>query len=229
MKWGNPWANLWGLGAGDGAARACSFAQDRILVQMDDSPAARKFRDLVCELVAGLGNFEDVALDMARSFDLDTAVGDQLDKMGAVLCLPRRGFEDDRYRVFLQIQRDLVLSSTRDDANFTGTHNNILRLCRTFIGAGVDPIVLKNFRPYSYILSIPGVDLEEVLILITFLCVATWAGVLGQVILTLGPFSLWDSDSVGPIPNGGIWGSESVAVPNAAVWGLSIQIGILEC
>lgn len=228
MKWGNKWGNLWGLGAGDGAARACTFAQDRVLVQMDDSPTARKFRDLICELAAGFGNFEDAAWNVAESFDLDAAVGDQLDKIGAVLCLARRGFEDDRYRVFLKIQRDLILSAKREGANFTGTHNNILQIVRTFIGAGADPIVLKNYQPYSYTLSIPGVDLSELLILVTFLTVATWAGVLGQVILVLGPSSLWDSDSVGPITNGGVWASDSVAVPNSSVWGMTIQIGLLE-
>ena len=229
MKWGNKWGNLWGLSSGDGPERACAFAQDRVLVQMDDTTGNRKFRDMLCELVAGLGNFEDAALDVSRSFNLDTAVGDQLDKLGRILKLPRRGFDDDRYRTFLFIQRDLILSSKREEANFTGTHNNLLRIVRTFIGAGPDPIVLKNYQPYSYTLSIPGIALDELLILVSFICVATWAGVLGQTIFVLGPNSLWDSDSVGPIPNGGIWGSASVVVPGAAVWGFTIQIGLGEC
>jgi hypothetical protein len=170
-----------------------------------------------------------VAESVAAAFDVDSAVGEQLDFIGGVVGLPRQGFSDARYRVFLNIQIDLLLSANREGANWTGTGNNILKIVRTFIGPGVDPIVLTNFPPYSFLLSIPGITLSELEILINFLCVALYAGVLGQTVFVLGPDSLWDSDSVGPIVDGGIWCSASVPVVPCAVWGFTVPIGTQPC
>jgi len=193
---------------------------------MDDAPTNRKFRDLVCLFVKDLGHFNDVAQQVGGAFDIDTAVGEQLDFIGAVVGLPRQGFNDARYRTFLNIQVDLLLSAAREDANWTGTHNNILKIIRTFIGPTPgQPIVLTNFAPYSFVVTIPGIVLSEMEILINFLCVALYAGVLGQTIFILGSDSLWDSDSVGPIVDGGIWCSASVPVVPCATWGFAVQIG----
>lgn len=49
------------------------------------------------------------ALDAA--FDLASAVGDQLDILGALLGFPRVGLTDDRYRRALKVQRSSILSS----------------------------------------------------------------------------------------------------------------------
>lgn len=234
MKWGlqaGPWGleALWGLDSGPGGEEFCALAEERVLIQMDDAPTNRKFRDLVCIFVEALGDFKDVADDVAAAFDLDSAIGEQLDFIGAVVGLPRQGFSDTRYRTFLQIQVDLLLSAARDEANWTGTHNNILKICRTFIGPGPDPIVLKNFSPYSFTLDVPGLVLSELEILLTFICKAIYAGVLGQVTIILASDSLWDSDSVGPIPDGGIWCSDSVVVNPCATWNFTIAIGTQPC
>jgi hypothetical protein len=197
---------------------------------MDDTTGNRDFRELLCVFLEGLGDYVDVAQDVANGFDLDTAVGDQLDAIGAVVGLPRQGFNDTRYRTFLRIQVDLLLSAVRDDANWTGTGNNILKIVRTFIGAGGPPIVLTNLPPYSFNLTIPGITLAELDILVNFLCVALYAGVLGQTIFVLGPNSLWDSASVGPIPDGGIWCSAHPIPPfPCGVWGFAVQIGTQPC
>lgn len=231
--------SLWGLDPGWGACQLwgvgtcqdeiCKLGDERVLVQMDDAPANRKFRDLICIFLEGLGHYADVAESVAAAFDVDSAVGEQLDFIGGVVGLPRQGFSDARYRVFLNIQIDLLLSANREGANWTGTGNNILKIVRTFIGPGVDPIVLTNFPPYSFLLSIPGITLSELEILINFLCVALYAGVLGQTVFVLGPDSLWDSDSVGPIVDGGIWCSASVPVVPCAVWGFTVPIGTQPC
>jgi hypothetical protein len=188
---------------------------------MDDSPANRKFRAYLCELIKDMGTFEDVMVDVGEAFDLDAAVGVQLDMIGSILGLTRKGFSDIRYATFLDIQANLLLSPSREDANWTGTHNNILALCRKFIGTGIaDPIVLFNFAPYNFILSVPGVTLSELDTLITFIANAIYAGVLGQVIIILASDSLWDSDSVGPIADGGVWDSASVGpLAGASTWG----------
>lgn len=47
------------------------------------------------------------------SFDLDTAVGVQLDRLGGLLVRPRpSGYNDDQYRTLLYVQVELILSST---------------------------------------------------------------------------------------------------------------------
>lgn len=224
MRWGgsSPWGLLspWG-----GVYEFCEIADDRVLVQMDDAPGNRKFRDLVCDFVEGLDVYAEEARLVGEAFDLDTATGVQLDAIGAVIGLPRQGFPDDRYRVFLKIQSDLLLSAARDGANWTGTVNNILTICRTFTGPG-PAISLQNSPPYAFLLSIPGVAADELRILVRFICVAIYAGVYGQIIFIVAPDSLWDSSAVGPLPDAGIWCSTSVAVPNCATWGFTIQIGI---
>jgi hypothetical protein len=195
---------------------------------MDDAESNRKFRDLICIFVEGLGQYADVAQDVALGFDVETALGQQLDFIGAVVGLPRQGFPDSRYRVFLKIQIDLILTAIREDANWTGTHNNILKICRDFVGGAAPTITLTNLPPYSFALDVPGLVLSELLILVNFICVALYAGVLGQVTFVLAADSLWNSDSV-VVPNGGDWCSDSVPVAPCAVWSLTVPIGTQPC
>jgi hypothetical protein len=137
---------------------------------MDDTVGSRNFRDFICDLVGPLGAYITVLRDVQEAFDLDTAVGVQLDFVGNVIGLKRQGFNDDRFRTFLRIQRDLILGAFRKDANWTGTTNNILSICRTFIGPLGGAIVIVNFGTYSFELAIPNLtDPNEFDILIGFL------------------------------------------------------------
>lgn len=233
MKWGleGLWgaASLWGVDSGDGPQEFCALGDERVLVQMDDTVGNRKFRELICIFAQGFGHYSDVAQDVQGGFDLATAQGVQLDAIGEVIGLTRQGFPDDRYRTFLEIQTDLVLSAAREDANWTGTVNNILRICRTFVGPTAPTISLVNIPPYNFLLTIPGITLSEFDILKNFICVAIYAGVLGRIIFVDNPGSRWDSSAVGPIPDGGIWGSSAVAVPGAAIWAYSSTVGDCPC
>lgn len=230
-KWG---LSLWGLGSPwggpstPGPDKYCALADERVLAQMDDTPTTRNFRDFICELAKNFGTFEDVAIDVGEAFDVDVAQGVQLDAIGAVVGLPRQGFGDIRYRTFLNIQIDLLLSAVRDAANWTGTHENILSICRTFVGAG-PTIVLTNFPPYFFSLSVPGVTVSELLILANFVCKAIYAGVLGEILTTVDSDSLWDSINAGPIPDGGIWCSAHVPVTPCSKWGIAVAIGTQPC
>ena len=232
MKWG---LSLWGLGdtwgiqALPGPDKYCTIADERVLAQMDDTPGTRNFRDMLCDFVFAMGTFEDVAIDVGEAFDVDVAQGVQLDAIGAVVGLPRQGFGDTDYRRFLNIQIDLLLSGARDEANWTGTHENILAISRTFIGVAAGPIVLINLPPYSFLLTVPTITGAEMAVLATFICKAIYAGVLGQAITILASDSLWDSDAVGPIADGGIWGSASVAVVPNSTWNTVITIGTQAC
>ncbi len=221
----------WGLSSFWGITHPfCELADERVLIQMDDETSNRKFRDLICDLVEGLEQYVDVLNAVKVAFDIDSAVGVQLDAIGGVVGLPRQGFNDDRYRVFLEIQIELLISANRDDAEWTGTIANLLTISRTFIGTGIlAPVIYTASGPSSYFLTVPGIVLAELLILINFICRATYAGVLGQVQVILADDSLWNSESVGPFLNEGNWNSASVAVAPPMIWNFSVPIGTQPC
>ena len=230
-KWGKPRGlnSPWGIGPGPNAIAFGELAKCAPLIQMNSEPPAI-FRDVQCIFAERWGNFVDVMLDVLEGFDLDAAQGAQLNAVGSMVGLPRNGFGDDRYRVLLNIQIDLILSARRGEANWTGTVNNLLRICRTFIGPTGNPIIYVPKPPYDFELTIPDIaTIEEFLALFRFLCIATYAGVLGRAVFLLPGGQVWDSGSVGPLPNGGIWGSASVAVAGSGIWSLVLTIGTEPC
>lgn len=195
------------------------FVADRLLYQMESGPMWnnghwRAFLTILQETAA-----LDVAFirdQLMQAYDLDTAVGVQLDAIGSIVLLPRQGFDDERYRTFLRIQTELLLSALREDAEWTGTGPNILRIARTFVGPDTPPIVLRNLPPYTYSLAIPLISIEELGILAHFLCRASYAGVLGITEFALDENSLYDSETAGdPIDGAGVYASEWPGSPIA--------------
>ena len=193
------------------------LADARVLVQMDDNPANRQFRDLIQIFVQGFQDFKLVAEQVSQAFDLAIAVGENLDDIGSVVGLPREGFTDARYRVFLEIQTLLLLAQARADADWTGTGGNIIAIARQFVGPTTAAVVLTNHPPYSYTLGVPGLVVAEAFLLARFLKIATYAGVLGQMFIILASDSLWDSTAVA-VTGGGIYCSASVAVAGCATY-----------
>lgn len=228
MKWGSAEfgsESFWGTSPyPEIAAYAALASEDRVLIQMGEGTGERNLRDFVGTLVENNGAFKAVADQIKNAFDLETAFGLQLDFLGAVVGLPRQGFNDIRYRVFLDIQVDLLLAGTRDDANWTGTHNNILSICRKFVGPSAGPIVLTNKPPYAFTLTVPSITPAEILVLSKFISDALYAGVRGVATFPLVSTSIWDSVNV-PISGADVWGSVNVAVTDAATWGISISVG----
>lgn len=229
---GSPWGLSSPWGAPSGPDFACELVEDRVLVQHPDNPAAdRQFRDWLCAYAKQAGHYLDVAREVEDAFRLETAVGQQLDMIGSVVGLPRSGTTDSRYRTLLSIQIELLISSLPNNPNWTGTVNNVLTICRKFIGAGVpDPVVLLNTPPYSFVLSVPGVTLSELDILIRFICKAIYAGVLGSVIVlpSAGGDNLWGSDH-GAVADQGTWCSAHGAVAGCALWSHVVVIGPDPC
>lgn len=220
---------FWGATAGQDFA--CELVEERVLVQHPDATGERQFRDWLCAFVQQAGHYLDVADDVRDGFNLETAVGEQLDLIGSLVKLPRSGFDDARYRTLLEIQVNLLIAARNDQPDWVGTHNNILKICRTFIGDGVpDPVVLLNTPPYSYTLSVPGVTIAELDLLITFICRATWAGVLGYVIVlpSGGGDNNWASTH-GAVSDSGIWCSTHGAVAGCALWSHVVTIGNEPC
>lgn len=233
MLWGlgSRWGSLsfWGLGSGPGPDEFCDLAQSRVLVQMDDTPGNRNFRDLVCEFSKPLGNFRDVCREIiATAFDLDNTTGVGLDAIGEIVGLPREAEPDARYRELLRIQIELILSQDREGAEWTGTSENIIRICRLFIGPTPgQPVVLINTPPYDFTLTVPTITLANFDRLFRFLCKALFAGVLGNIKFPLAPNSSWASVSVA-VPNAGIYCSTSVPIAGCAQYGTVKTIGSCE-
>lgn len=230
------WGAPWGLGAPWGAPKsgadyACTLMNERVLVQHPDASGERKFRDWLCCFAEQAGEYMDVVAEVKAAFKLETAVGIQLDVIGSLVDLPRSGEGDTRYRLLLEIQIELLLSSRPGLPNWTGTVNNILTICRRFIGAAVvQPVVYHPTPPYGYMLQVPSYGtLADLQTLIRFLCKATWAGVLGQIIVIIGgENSLWDSIH-GAVANSGIWCSTHGAVAGCATWDHVLVIGLDPC
>jgi len=218
--WGN--ANNWGdcalWGLSDCESGICEFIQTRILSQMDSSTGNRDFRDFMCIHAEPFGKFVDVAQDVGEAFNIDTAVGVQLDIIGSVIDLPRSGFTDDEfYRKLLKIQATILQGQTEGD--WTGSVNQILQMVRTFIGPVPGTVDYLLVPPYSFELTIPVVLTgPEFAVLFRLLCRAIYAGVLGYVVLTPTGDNLWDSQPGGVVTNGGVWCSHHGAVANCAQW-----------
>ncbi len=186
------------------------LADQRALIQMDDTVGNRKFRDLLRVWAKQPGRFFDICNGLKAALELETAVGFQLDLIGAIVGLAREGFTDTRYRVFLGIQIELLLANARDDAEWTGTSPNLIRIARTFIGPAAGTINFLNVPPYQYRIDVPGLVLSEGSLLARFMTTATWAGVLGIITIELNS-DVWDSDAVA-ITDPAKWDSASVAI-----------------
>jgi len=234
--WSSPWGGgfLWGMGT-TGDTWACDLARDRVLVQHPDDGAntatQMDLHDYVCVMSEQAGHYLDVCNDVIGGFDLPTAVGVQLDVIGALVNLPRSGQPDAIYRNWLGIQIDLLISAKPENPNWTGTVNNLIRIARRFIGTGVlSPVVLTNSWPYSYVMTVPGiVDFVSLKQLVRFLCKATWAGVLGQILFLLDTHVycyLIEADT----PDAGVFCYLVEAdTPGSAVWAHTVMIGVDPC
>ena len=227
--WGAPWGDCGPWGTGSCVDEACEFADTRVLVQFKPKTEAHhRFRDLICIIAEEFAQIREVMGQVALAFDVSSAVGDQLDKIGAVVGLPRKGYTDDRYRTFLEIQIDLLLSARREDANWTGTGNNILDIVRKFVGPSPQPVQIQNIPPYSYTLSTPDLPESEVELLKTFICRATYEGVLGYIYFEISDGGVWGSVH-GPVPDEALYGSVHGPVVGEGLYGHVDTIGNDNC
>lgn len=121
-----------------------------------------------------------VAEAIGPAFDVETATGDRLDKIGGILQLPRYGYDDDRYRVLLQIQAQIVLSSTT-------TTPTILRIVELYTEAPA--ISYADAYPMAYRVGAAPMAAADEGLFLRLLRDATAAAYGIQVILT-------DADSV---------------------------------
>ncbi len=146
-----------------------------------------------------------LARKVRDSFWIEKAVGAQLDILGALLQRPRLEAEtDDRYRVILQIQIDLILSSA-------GNVDTILSVVEKFTG---EPALsyIENY-PASFMIDVLVAN-GEAATLADLVRRARILGVQGNVFaagaLDENPFILDSAGPAGPIANAGILDSVGV-------------------
>lgn len=157
MPWSS-WPLLW---SPEEVTLAFEAYPQRLLKQWREGPNLRA----ICEL---LGTRHDelllVAQQVAAGFDLENAVGVQLDAIGRVLGLARLGDDDDRYRLALQVWA-MCLSTQ-------GTANELLAIVRAYIGA-TPTLSLVMLPPMGYRLEIDDLDLEDLQRLLVFVRAAS--------------------------------------------------------
>lgn len=115
---------------------------ERLLKQWREGP---NLRALCSVLGTRYDEFRTAAVAVLDGFDLDTAVGEQLDMIGAVVDLPRLGDDDTRYRLALRVWA-LAMASH-------GWADEILTIVRTFIGA-IPTLTLVPLPPMGYRLDV---------------------------------------------------------------------------
>lgn len=198
----------------------CQLQEDRLLGQI---LAGGDFRELVCLFAEDDERYRNLARAVGNSFDRATATGEQLEMVGSHVDLPRRGFSDPRYRDLIAIQIECLLSAEREDGTWVGTCENVLRITRLFIGEGDEPIFLQNEAPYDYNLTVPGLELDEAPVLVSFLQKARYAGVYGVIQAPLGDEWVWGHEDVA-VDDNGLWGHEQLAVAGVLKWAADLAV-----
>lgn len=145
-------------------------------------------------------------------FDIPTSYGVQLDAIGSLLNLPREGWDDPTYRIFLTAQSLLILPDRR-------TQEKLIAVTRVLVNNPAAPIVYREFRPKSYSLAVGGVDLLTLSLWIKFLERCRPATYIAQhIFIPDEPFGFEDgsplmipdtvfpfSDATNVVPGGGHW------------------------
>lgn len=110
-----------------------------------------KLEALLGALIQQAQDAEDAAFSIHDGFNLDTAVGAQLDGLGGIVGEPRNGREDETYRLWIRARILLNRSS--------GKVGEIYDIFNLIIPAGTEP-ELTDYYPAAFVLSITGGALE---------------------------------------------------------------------
>jgi Protein of unknown function (DUF2612) len=124
-------------------------AASRLISQFDD---AAKLHALVRALVRPIQDLELAAFELMDSFDVDDAVGDQLDKLGAILDEAREGRGDAYYRAYIKAR---IAAN-----NSNGTPLDVYRVTRMLLGEDVLSLRLTAVPSAHFILEIAATTLQ---------------------------------------------------------------------
>jgi hypothetical protein len=131
-------------------------------------------------------------------FDIETAYGTQLDQLGAILKLPREGWDDPLYRIFLRTQALLILPDRRTQAR-------LIEVARSLMNTDAGMVDYQEFRPKTYTLGVGAVDLLTFSTWIRFLELCRPATYNAQIIWNPDEAFGYD-DATGTVPTPTVFG-----------------------
>lgn len=181
------WGFLWGDPWGD----ATLAASDRLL------NFVRAPRNVAITNIVGIRTEELLSAgEMIRdAFDLDSATGDRLDKLGGILQFVRpSGMIDDRYRLLLQIQVELILSSN-------GTPETIMRIIELYTGS--PPTSYSEHYPMGFVVGFANDGTLDVPTLLQLLNKARAAAYTGTAVSNYGDSMILDYTLDTPVDGAG--------------------------
>lgn len=151
-------------------------AENRIVYALRNAKDYKKILAIFTEKIQELENIiRGVTPEML--FDIPTAYGKQLDQIGSILRLPREGWTDELYRVYLRTQSLLILPNRRGQ-------ENLMKVVRSLMNTDAGSIGYTESTPKTYTLTVPTVTLDELAGWVRFLerCrPATYIPVLGWI------------------------------------------------
>jgi hypothetical protein len=97
-------------------------------------------------------DFENAAAAVFSGRTIDSAIGKQLDGLGALVGEARNGLDDDTYRLRIRARIKLNISS--------GTPDEIIDLFKLLTAAGTVPTITE-YQPAFFVLSLEGTSATE--------------------------------------------------------------------
>ena len=147
-------------------ARLPSMHDDSILLRGKLSIHAARMQKLDNVL-------RDITADVL--FNIDTAIGVQLDQIGTIIGIAREARTDVAYRIILRTQALLVLPERRTQAK-------LMEIIRSLMDTDPGAIVYSQFPPKSYKLTIATATLDTLMSWVPILRrtrPASYVGILG--------------------------------------------------
>jgi len=169
----------------------CDRSEDRLIEQFEEK---QKIKDYLCALITELQELEFVFGDLLLGRQLANAVGTQLDGLGDIVGIERKGLDDAAYKVAIQFQAGL---------NFSNGEAETLISLTKFITGGID-VHLTNDFPAGVTITTDGLILSAETVPILEQSAA--AGVRIELIATFGSLTqfsfLPDPGDIDPDPQG---------------------------
>jgi len=144
---------------GDAIAEIETHVEDakaRLVYALDNAVDLKKVLDIFSRRVQILENVYR-GITPTLLFDIPTAYGQQLNQIGNLLGLPREGWDDPLYRIYLRTQSLLILPERRTQAN-------LLLVIRSLMDTDAGTILYTEENPKTYALDIPAISLEDLII-----------------------------------------------------------------
>lgn len=155
MEYGEEHGELYGEAIADIETHV-EDARARLVYAMRNSEDFKKVLDIFNRRVQIVENVYR-GITPTLLFDIPTAYGQQLDQLGNLLGLPREGWDDPLYRIYLRTQSLLILPERRTQAN-------LLLVIRSLMDTDAGTILYSESNPKTYALDIPAATLEDLIL-----------------------------------------------------------------